>query len=100
MDYLFASNQQILHSIGERFKEARLKINLTQAKLSENSGVSKATINRFENGHNVSLIHLIAILRVINQLKDLALLLDKAQLIDPELSFKKKQKQRKRASNL
>ena len=98
MDFLFASNQDVLHTIGERFKIARLNINQTQTSLAKNSGVSKATINRFENGHNISLLHLISLFREINQLEGLSLLLEESQLIDPEYAFKSKQKRRKRAS--
>lgn len=37
---------------GAKLKELRMKLLITQTELAEKLGVSFATINRWENGHN------------------------------------------------
>jgi transcriptional regulator with XRE-family HTH domain len=44
------SDETILRELGERLTRARLDLNLTQAALAEQSGVSKRTIERLESG--------------------------------------------------
>jgi transcriptional regulator with XRE-family HTH domain len=94
---LFDSNQTILSSFAKRFKQARINAGLSQHVLAANSGISRATIIRFESGSNLSVLNLIELLRCINELDGFNHLLDVASIEDPEIQFKKESKQRKRA---
>lgn len=44
------TDQAILQELGGRLARARIELNLTQAALAEQSGVSKRTIERLESG--------------------------------------------------
>lgn len=62
----------ILKAIGRCIADERLDNNMTQARLAEESGVSKRTIERLESGESVQLTNLIRVLRVQNKLPLLA----------------------------
>ena len=44
------STPELVRMLGERFKEYRMRCNLTQKEVSELSGVGLTTIHKFENG--------------------------------------------------
>jgi putative transcriptional regulator len=67
----------ILREIGERLKRARLQRNMTQATLSDLTGVSRRTIQKTEEGDVSTLKTLIALLRGLD-------LLDQLNLLQPE----------------
>ena len=54
----------------ERVKERRKEMGLTREELSKRSGVSYASIRRFEETGQISLISLLKIANVFNTLKD------------------------------
>lgn len=60
------STFEILSIIGERLRGHRLQIGLTQAEVSERSGVSIPVIRKLENGEasNISFQTLLSIMRV------------------------------------
>jgi transcriptional regulator with XRE-family HTH domain len=59
--------------LGERFKEYRMRCNLTQKEVAEQSGIGLTTIYKFENGTagNLSLSTFILLLKVIGQVNAL-----------------------------
>lgn len=67
------SNGELAAQLGERFKEYRNALGLTQKEVSEQSGVSVMTIVRFEKGQgsSIRLDNLIALLRAIQRLEDM-----------------------------
>lgn len=67
----FQDNQTIIKELGVRIKYKRIAMNMTQKDLQEASRVSMRTISSFENGENISLNHLISILRSLKLLDDL-----------------------------
>lgn len=93
------SNCDIATSLGGRFREYRIKSQLTQRDLSERTGIAVSTISNFENGQqcNIGLHTFIALMRGIGQLEQLQELLPELPL-DPSIVFKynKEQKQRVR----
>ena len=97
MSYLFKSDKELLKAFGEKFKTARVAVNISQEKLARQTGVSRTTITRLESGENVSLLHTITLLREIGELEGFTKLMDKSHIVDPELAFKQKEKQRKKA---
>lgn len=60
---------ELVRLLGERFKEYRMRCNLTQREVAERSGVGLTTIYKFENGTagNLSLSTFILLLKVIGQ---------------------------------
>lgn len=66
------SNQTLLGLIGLGVKRRRLRKNISQKELSLMSGVSKASITRFETGTgNISLDHLLSILKTLEMADEL-----------------------------
>lgn len=61
------TNTEIVRSLGKRFREYRLALRLTQAEVSERSGVSLPTIKRFELGltYNITMGNFISLLKSI-----------------------------------
>mgnify|MGYP000737840885 CR=1 FL=1 len=57
VDYYEYSIPELVKLLGARFKDYRLRSNMTQKEVSEQSGITIATIHKFENGTsgNVSL---------------------------------------------
>ena len=66
------SDQQIHDELCGRLKAARLEINITQAELAEQAGISLITVKRAESAKgNITLMTLIAILRALGRLDQL-----------------------------
>ena len=70
------SNGELSAQLGERFKEYRCALGLTQKQVAVQSGVSVMTIVRFEKGQGnaIRLDNLIALLRAIQRLEDIEVL--------------------------
>jgi len=67
-----SSNQHIMAEIGSRFAAARINMDLSQAELSDRSGVSLKTIGHLENGRkSVGLLNMIAVLRALNLIHEI-----------------------------
>ena len=71
------STPELVRLLGTRFKEYRLRCNLTQKEVAERSGVGLTTIHKFENGSagNLSLSTFVLLLKVVGQLNSLDKLL-------------------------
>lgn len=65
------SNTQIEQELGNRLKNHRLDLNLTQDEIASRSGLSRRTITAIENGEGSTLGTLIAMLRALNALDTL-----------------------------
>jgi len=67
------STPELVRLLGERFKEYRLRCNLTQKEVAEQSGIGLTTIHKFENGTagNLSLSTFILLLKVVGQVNAL-----------------------------
>ena len=61
------STPELVRMLGTRFKEYRMRCNLTQKEVSELSGVGLTTIHKFENGTagNLSLSTFLLLLKVV-----------------------------------
>lgn len=61
------STPELVRLLGERFKDYRLRCNLTQKEVAEQSGVGLTTIHKFENGiaGNLSLSTFLLLLKVV-----------------------------------
>ncbi len=91
------SDETILLELGERLAQRRLKLQLTQADLAEQAGVSKRTVERIEAGATTQMSTMIRMLRSLK-------LLDRFEGLVPEAGprpmdlLKLKGKERQRAS--
>ena len=67
------STLELVRLLGERFKEYRMRCNLTQREVAELSGIGLTTIYKFENGTagNLSLSTFILLLKVVGQVNAL-----------------------------
>lgn len=100
---LDAQNQtpaRIIQLLGQRYKDTRIAMQITQKEVSEKTGISMSTIRRFENGltFNLTLANFIALLQAIGFADNLENTLPEV-LLDPYQLFKQQSKQRKRASH-
>lgn len=78
-DYYEYSIPELIKLLGARFKDYRLRSNMTQKDVSEHSGITITTIHKFENGvsGNVSLGTFLLLLKAISQIDALDELLPK-----------------------
>jgi len=92
-------DDQVLSEIGTRIAHHRLDMQLSQAQLATQAGLSKRTIERIEAGQSTQFLSLVRVLRVLKLLDGLELLVP-----DPGPSpldlLKLKGKKRQRASSV
>lgn len=67
------STLELVRLLGARFKEYRMRCNLTQKEVAELSGIGMTTIHKFESGNagNISLSTFILLLKVVGQINAL-----------------------------
>ena len=72
-DFYEYSTPELVRLLGERFKEYRMRRNLTQKEVADQSGIGLTTIYKFENGTagNLSLSTFILLLKVVGQVNAL-----------------------------
>lgn len=72
---LFPRQRKILDTLGENIKLARKRRGLTQALISERTGLSRVTVRKIEQGDaSVSMGHYLAVLAVMNLAEDVGLI--------------------------
>ena len=64
------STPELVRLLGVRFKEYRMRCNLTQKEVAELTGLGLTTIHKFENGTagNLSLATFLLLLKVVGQI--------------------------------
>ena len=69
-DFYEYSNPELVRLLGQRFKDYRLRCNLTQKDVAEQTGLGLTTIHKFENGTagNVSLATFLLLLKTVGQI--------------------------------
>lgn len=90
------TDEEICALIGLRTKTERLRLNLTQAEVSRQAGISLRTYKRFESTGISTLPTFVAILRVLKRLRMLELSLPAPVLTRRENLISKVEKLRKR----
>ncbi len=91
------ADEAILTEIGERIARSRLDLQLTQADVAEQAGVSKRTVERIESGASAQMSSFIRILRVLNLLPGLEQLISET-VSSPMALLRRKGKIRQRVS--
>lgn len=94
-DYYEYSTPELVRILGSRFKEYRMRANLTQKEIAEITGLTIYTIHKFESGtaSNISLGTFLLLLKSISQINGLEYLLPDLPE-SPYLYNKKKKVQR------
>ncbi|MBN2685912.1 MAG: helix-turn-helix domain-containing protein [Pontiellaceae bacterium] len=92
-----SADDAILAELGIRLMQRRIDLQLTQADLAEQAGVSKRTVERIEAGFSTQLATFIRVLRVLNLLDGLNDLMPEAGPRPMDL-LKLKGKMRQRAT--
>lgn len=89
-DYYEYSNADIVSQLGERFRQYRNALGMTQGQVALQSGVSVMTIVRFEKGKGgaIRLDNLISLMRTIQRLEDIQELIPEM----PESLYPKKRR--------
>lgn len=69
-DFYEYSTPELVRLLGARFKEYRMRCNLTQKEVATLSGIGMTTIHKFENGtaSNLSLSTFLLLLKVVGQI--------------------------------
>lgn len=101
VDIYMLSDAMILAKIGERLKSVRLKQNITQQTLAEESGVSLSSVKKIEKGEIGSFDSLLRVLRTLGKLDVLQPLVEEEQMSPSEyyeMVNKVGKSQRKRAA--
>ncbi|MEN9347302.1 MAG: helix-turn-helix domain-containing protein [Flavobacteriales bacterium] len=62
------SDAAIVKELGIAIRQMRLQANLTQQEVATKAGLDRVTISKLENGASATLLTLIQILRVVDQL--------------------------------
>ena len=92
------SDELVLQEVGERLARTRLERNLTQAKLANNAGISKRTLERLESGAtSTQLTTFFRVCRALGLLQRFDMFLPKP-LASPVQQVKLQGRKRKRAS--
>ena len=72
MDWNDYSNPEIVRLLGQRYREYRLRVGLTQKEVAEKSNVTATTIHKFETGvsTDISFSTLASLLRAIGLIEN------------------------------
>jgi predicted transcriptional regulator len=97
-NFISITDDAVLEEIGRRLWRRRLDMELTQANLADQAGVSKRTVERMEAGAAAQTLSLIRVLRVLDLLQGLDQLIPETGPRPMDL-LKLKGKERKRASS-
>ena len=73
------NEKSILIELGQRIKQNRISLNITQAELAEKCGISPSTETRIENGEDSKISNHIKILSGLNLLDNLDVLIPEVQ---------------------
>lgn len=71
------TDEAILAELGKRLARQRIEAGLTQARLAQEAGVGKRTLERLEAGAGCDLVNLVRILRALNLIEQLNLAVPK-----------------------
>ena len=96
-DYSDYSAPELVRMLGSRFKDYRLRANMTQKEVAEMAGISVLSVYRFENGAvtSISLSTFLLLIKAVGCINDLSELMPE-QPVSPYLYKEAKKIQRVR----
>ena len=62
------TDEEILKKIGIKVKDLRVARNIKQSVVAEKNGLSSFSLSQLENGHNISVLTLVKVLRAFDRL--------------------------------
>lgn len=92
------SDMGFLALIGDFIKNSRLSQNKTQQQVADSAGINRSTLQQIERGKGGTVLLLLQVLRVLDQLQVLRLF-QVEQKVSPLQLAKLEQQQRRRARN-
>ncbi len=92
------SDEAVLTELGRRIAQHRLGLQFTQARVAQQAGVSKRTLERIEAGDSIQMSSIIRVLRMLDIMEGLDGLVSEAGPRPVDL-LKLKKKERQRASS-
>ncbi len=98
IDWYSMSDKGVLNLIGQFIQETRLQQNKTQQQVADSAGINRSTVGQIEKGNGGTLLSLLQILRVLEQLPVLQSF-EIEQKISPLALAKLEQQKRQRARN-
>ncbi len=98
IDWYSMSDKGVLNLIGQFIQETRLQQNKTQQQVADSAGINRSTVGQIEKGNGGTLLSLLQILRVLEQLPVLQSF-ETEQKISPLQLAKLEQQKRQRARN-
>lgn len=93
------NEMSILKEIGQRIKQHRISLNITQAELADRCGISSSTEVRIENGEDSKFSNYIKILSALNMIDNLNVLIPEVQPDFKSIFEEKQQRQRATSSH-
>ena len=90
---------EVVHELGTRLQQQRLRQNLTQAELAQRVGISVPTVSNLENGKNTSLETFIAVVFALGLQQELQELFSRRTMTIAELEQMYAEPKRQRASS-
>lgn len=97
-EWFATSDQGLLNIIGQFIQDTRLQQNKTQQQVAEAAGINRSTVGQIEKGNGGTLLSLLQILRVLEQLPVLRAF-EVEHKISPLQIAKLEQQKRQRARN-
>lgn len=95
----FENENLILRELGNRLKQYRISLNLTQAELSQKCGISMSTVVRIENGDDTKVSNYIRILSGLDILENINTLIPEESADYKQLFEEKTPRKRVRLKN-
>lgn len=96
INWIEHNDNAVLEQIGRFVQQSRLQQNKSQQQVADAAGVNRSTLSQIENGKGGTLISLIQILRVLNQLSFVRVF-QVEEKVSPMYLAKMELKKRKRA---
>jgi transcriptional regulator with XRE-family HTH domain len=96
IDWNELSDGALLEKIGQFVQQTRLRQNKSQQQVADAAGVNRSTLSQVENGRGGTLLSLIQILRVLNQMSFLKVF-QVEEKVSPMYLAKLEMKKRRRA---
>ncbi|MET3981747.1 transcriptional regulator with XRE-family HTH domain [Mucilaginibacter sp. UYP25] len=97
-DWYAMSDKGILVLIGQFIQQSRLQQNKTQQQVADSAGINRSTVGQIEKGNGGTLLSLLQVLRVLEQLPILQAF-EAEQKVSPLALAKLEQQKRQRARN-
>jgi transcriptional regulator with XRE-family HTH domain len=93
------SDNTVMEVIGQFIRETRVQQNKNQQQVADAAGINRSTLSQIENGGGGTMLSMLQILRVLDQLRFLDYFQVQAKVSPIQLA-KLEQKKRKRARNI